>query len=234
MSYQAGDTYIATVTVRDDAGAVTDPDTLTLNVRDNAGTVTTYEYNSNALIVRDELGVYHADVPLIAPGMWVFAWATTNEAQAEGVQVWVSAAPSTTITFCTPADIQTRLGRDLTDTEAETVAMFCELVTDEMAAVAAQDADWPATLDPIPVPLRAIAIDVVSRVMVNPQGYSSTSETLGAYSYTQRYGSDTGNGVAGGLTLTSAEARRVRRAAFGAGVASIEVASIFDRELPLP
>lgn len=235
MSYQAGDTYPASITIRDANGNPADPDSLVLSVRDPSGEVTPYEYGVDVIVVRDSAGVFHADVALTDPGMWVFAWATMNEAQVEGVQVWVSPSPSAAVTFCTPADIATRLGRDLTEAEQATATMLCELVTDQVAAAVDEDADWAAALDPIPLPLRAIAIDVVHRVMRNPSGYSSTSETLGAYSYTQRYGSDSGDaGAAGGFTLTPAEARRVRRAVFGASVASIEVASIFDQELPLP
>jgi hypothetical protein len=235
MSYQAGDTYPASVTIRDGAGAVTDPDTLTLSVREPDATVTVLAYGTDTELARDSEGVYHADIPLTAAGMWVFQWETTDEAEVEGVQVWASPAPTSTVTFCTVTDIATRLGRNLTTDEQSTVQMLCDLVTNEMCAAADKDADYPGSLTEIPLPLRSIAIDVVTRVMLNPQGYSSTSETLGAYSYTQRYGSS-GDGAGGptGIALTPAEERRVRRAVFGASVASIEVPSIFDQELPLP
>lgn len=233
MSYQAGDTYPATVTIRDEAGVLTDPETLTLKVRDEAGTVTSYVYGVSDRVIRDGTGLYHSDVLLDTTGMWVLSWQITDEEQVEGVQVWVSPAPSATVTFCTVTDIATRLGRDLTAPEQATVQMLCELVTNEIAAAADKDADWPGSLTAVALPLRAIAVDVVTRVMRNPSGFSSTSETLGAYSYTERYGSDDST-TGGGLALTPAEARRARRAVFGASVSSIEVASIFEAELPLP
>lgn len=235
MSYQAGDTYPWSVEIRDGSGELTDPDSLIVSVREADGTVTDYAYGVDALVVRDDVGEYHADVPLTAPGMWVIQGATTNEQQTEAVQVWVSETPVLTVTFCTVADVATRLGRTLTENEASSAAMFCELVTGEIAAAVDKGADWPATLEDIPSPLRSIALDVVSRLLLNPTGLSSTSETLGAYSYTQRFGADTmPQAVGSGVSLTAAEKRRVRRAVFGASVDSIEVASIFESELLLP
>ena len=233
MSYQAGDTYLWSVEIRDGSGTLADPDSLIVSVREADGAVTDYAYGTDALVVRDDVGEYHADVPLTAPGMWVIQGATTNEQQTEAVQVWVSESPVLTVTFCTVADVATRLGRTLTDNEAASAAMFCELVTGEISAAVDKGADWPATLEEIPSPLRSIALDVVSRLLLNPSGLSSTSETLGAYSYTQRFGTDAAVQVSGGVVLTAAEKRRVRRAVFGASVDSIEVASIFDSELPL-
>lgn len=236
MSYQAGDTYLANVEIKDADGAAVDPESLTLSVRDPVtGEVTTYEHGVDPEVVRDSEGVFHADIPLTARGMWVFAWSTTNEQETEAVQVWVSESPVLTVTFCTVTDVATRLGRTLTENEASSAAMFCELVTGEIAAAADKGADWPATLEDIPSPLRSIALDVVSRLLLNPTGLSSTSEALGAYSYTQRFAADAmSQAVGGGVALTAAEKRRVRRAVFGASVDSIEVASIFESELLLP
>lgn len=240
MIWQAGDTYPANVTVRDDDGELVDPDTLSLSVRDPEGDVTTYVYGADPEVVRDSLGVYHADVEIGTPGMWVFAWSTTNEEQVEGVQIAVSPAPTVGITFCTVADIATRLGRTLTALETEVAQMLCELATGEIAAAVDEDAGWPSTLTAIHPTLRTVAQDAVLRTMrqttTNPSGASSVSETLGAYSYTERYenggGDDGSTGLA--LALTPSEARRVRRAVFGTSTASVAVASIFDEELPLP
>lgn len=234
MSYQAGDTYLARIAIRDGDANPVDPDTLTLNVREPGGTVTTYEYGVDAIIVRDGVGVFHADIPLTATGMWVIEWATTNEGEVEGVQVYVAPAPSSTVTFCTVADVATRMGRDLTDAERNTAQMLCEAVTGEIAAAVDRDAAWPATLTSIHPALRTVAIEAVARTMRNPGGFSSTSETLGVYSYTERFAGDTGDGGSASVVLTRAEQRHVRRIVFGGSVASIPVASIFDFELPLP
>jgi hypothetical protein len=234
MSYQAGDTYPAQLTILDAAGTAADPDSLTLTVREPDGTTIVYVYGDDSEIVRDSEGIFHADIPVDAAGMWAFAWATTNEQEAEGVQVWVSPSAVTSVTFCTVADVATRLGRDLTDAEQGTVAMLCELVTSEMAAAADKDAAWLAALTEVQPPLRVIAIDVVTRLMRNPTGLSSTSETLGAYSYTQRFAGDGESASVGGMALTAREERRVRRLILGTSVGTIEVPSIFESELLLP
>jgi hypothetical protein len=228
MSYQAGDTYPAAITIRDGAGAVTDPESLTLVVRDNAGEITTLAYGTDAEIVRDSEGVFHADIPLTAPGMWVFEWATTNEAEVQGVQVYVSAAPSASVTFATLDQLALRLGitgaADLTAWQAAQGAMLLELVTALIVEAVDKTDEWAATLDPIPAMLRAVCLEAVARVMQNPGGVSSESETLGAYSHTARYefSSDQGTGV----MLTEAEGRAARRAVYGVSSGSAYPISI--------
>jgi hypothetical protein len=235
MSYQAGDTYPWSVKVRDGDGNLVDPELLTVSVREPDTTITEYVYGIDALVVRDSEGIFHADIPLTDAGMWIIQGATTNEPEVARVQIAVGPALEAAVTFCTPADIATRLARDLTTAEASTVEMLCELVTTEIAAAADKAADWPASLTEIHPTLRTIAVEVVARTMRNPDGFSSTSETLGAYTYTQRYGDEgIGGGHVGDLALTAAERRRVRRAVFGVGVASVPLVSIFDVELPLP
>jgi hypothetical protein len=232
MSYQAGDTYPAQVTVRDDEGNVVDPPTLQLKVRNPAGTVTTYDYPDDAIIVNDSTGIYHADVSLDTAGMWVIAWQTTDEEQVEGVNVWASDVPTATITFCTPVDVATRLGRDLTAAEAPMVAMLCELATDTIAAVVDLDEAWVAELTAVPRILRILAIELVKRSMTNtanPTGaLESTSETIGAYSYTERFRDTAGSasdGAGGAMTLSDAEVRMARKAVWGTNSASAGLAS---------
>lgn len=218
MSYQAGDTYPATVTVRDAAGALTDPDALTLKVRDQAGTVTSYVYDDDAIIVRDSLGEFHADVPLDAAGMWVISWETSNEEQVEGVQVAVSAAPTAGVTFATLAELALRLGHaspdDMTAAQRAQGQMLLELVTGLIVDAVDKTDTWASTLYPIHRALRAVCLEATARVMQNPSGMSSESETLGAYSHTMRYES-TGNAQASGLALTDEEVRMCRRAVWG-------------------
>lgn len=90
MSYQVGDTYRATVTIRDDAGALADPASLVLKVRAPSGLLTTVTYPA-AGIVRVSLGVYYGDVALIAAGEWVVQWAAPG--QVEGAIVYADVAP---------------------------------------------------------------------------------------------------------------------------------------------
>lgn len=239
MSYQAGDTYPAQVTVRNDAGALVDPPTLALKVRDPTTTVTTYVYGTDAIIVRDSIGLFHADVPLDAAGMWVIAWPTTDESQVEGVQVWASAAPTSTITLCTPADVGTLLARTFTDAEALSVAMLCELATAAITDAVDQTPEWVAALDPVPFGLRVMALELVRRAMPltsgNPTGLTSKSETIGEYSYTDRYenGGASANGGGGGMSLTDAEERRVRRIVWGRNSATTMPRTTVDQVIEL-
>lgn len=233
MSYQAGDTYPATVTIKDEDGVLTDPESLTLKVRDNTGVVTTYDYPDDP-IDRDGVGEYHADVLLSDAGMWVLQWSTTDEEQVEGVQIAVSPAPTIGVTFATLSELALRLGKtstaDLTVAQRAQGQMLLELVTGVIVEVVGRDDDWAATLNPIPHVVRGVCLEAVARVMHtainNPTGMSSESETLGAYSHTTRYGEGGGtNGnTSGGLALTDAEAQMCRRAVLGSlsGSATLE------------
>lgn len=218
MSYQAGDTYLATVTVRDEAGAVTDPDTLTLSIRDPLGIVLTYEYGVDDAIIRDSEGVYHSDVALIAAGMWVIEWATSGEGQVEGIQVAVSPAPVDAVTFATIDELALRLGYaeagDLSAAQQAQGLFLLEMATGLIVETVGKTTAWAATLNPIPRILRGICLEAVARVMRNPSGVSSESETLGAYSHTTRYEFTTANAPVG-MGLTDDEGRRCRRAVYG-------------------
>ncbi len=247
MSYQAGDTYPATVTVRDVAGALTDPDTLALNVRDPTGTVLTYDLE-DSIIVRDSEGEYHADVPLDAAGMWIISWQTTDEEQVEGVQIAVSAVPTAGITFATLAELALRLGSlttdDLTAAQRAQGQMLLELVTGTIVDNIGRDDVWASTLHPIPRVVRSVTLEAVARVMQpgmnNPSGVSSESETLGAYSHTVRYGENSGGSTAAAVALgiTAAEMALCRKALLGVSSGSAYVSSLATelatgtRELP--
>lgn len=226
MSYQAGDTYPASLTIRDADGDPADPDSLTLSVRDPSGAVTIYEHGVDAIIVRDDVGVFHADIPLTA-GMWAIAWATTNEDQVEGAQIWVSPAPTAAITFATLDELALRLpgatttATDLTPKQAAQGQMLLETVTDLIITAVDRDADWAATLNPIARELRAVCLEAVARVMQNPGGARSESETLGAHSYATSY-----TDGAHGLDLTDREIALCRRAVLGQTSGSARVDSI--------
>jgi hypothetical protein len=216
MSYQTGDTYPASITVRDDAGTVTDPDSLTLSVREPDATVTVYTYGTDALVVRDSTGVFHADVALTAPGMWVLAWATSNEDEVEAVQVSVAPAPTAGVTFATLAELMTVLGwESLTAAQSAQGQMLLELGTDLIVEAVDRDIAWAASLNPIPRRLRAVCLAYASRVLRNPMAASSLSESLGAYSHTTRFESGSGSVPVGGLELSEAEVRLCRRAVLG-------------------
>ncbi len=235
MSYQAGDTYPATLTVRNADGAPEDPETLTLKVRDHEGEVTTYEYGTDEIIVRDEEGEFHADIPLTDAGMWAWEWATTNEAQVEGGQISVSAAPTLGVTFATVDEVQTLMGT-LTDPQRTQAQMLLEIVTGTIIEGVDRDDAWAATYSPIPRVVRGVCLDVVvgamriSQTQAAAGGASSESETLGAYSHTVRYGEYSGSSSpasgGGSLSPTDAQMRMCRRAIIGTLSGSAQVPSL--------
>jgi hypothetical protein len=229
MSYQAGDTYPAQVTIRDTAGNPTDPDSLTLTVREPDGTTTVYVYGVDLEVVRDSEGVFHADIPLTATGMWVFAWATTNEDEVEGAQVAVRPAPTASVTFATLSELALLLGRDLTAAQQAQGQFVLELATGLIVEAVDKTDVWANALNPIPRELRAVCLAVAARVLRNPMGVSSGSETLGQYSHTSRY-EFTGGGVVSGVGLTDDEARMCRRAVWGASSASAYPISVLSAE----
>jgi hypothetical protein len=59
--------------VRDVAGVLRDPGEAVLRVKSPSGTVV----DRRAAVVRDDLGLYHADLLLDAPGVWWWRWETT-------------------------------------------------------------------------------------------------------------------------------------------------------------
>ena len=126
-------------------------------------------------------------------------------------------------TFCTPDDVAACLGRDLTAVEASTtVPALCEIATTAIADAVGRDDAWAAGLTSFPGILRNVAIALVTRSLPDPEAPSSsvqsTSETLGAYSYTTRYHDAAGgsaDGSSGGMVLSDREERMVRRAIYG-------------------
>ncbi len=242
MSYQAGDTHPATVTVRDAAGTLVDPETLTLRVRDHEGEVTTYEWGTDAIVVRDSLGLFHADVPLTAAGMWALDWTVSDVSEVEGVQIAVSPAPTAGITFATLDQLALVLGKtdatDFTAAQAAQGAMLLELVTDNITEGVGKTAAWAQTLSPIPAIVRSVCLAVVARVMRptlnNPDGVSSQSETIGAYSHTTRFGENGAVAVApDGLDPTEDELRKCRRAVWGTLSATTMPATTLDLVIEL-
>jgi hypothetical protein len=216
MSYQAGDTYPAAVTIRDGNGAVTDPDALTLTVRMPDATTAAYAYGTDAEVVRDSEGVYHADVPLTTGGMWIFEWATTDEAEVERVQVSVGPAIGAAVTFATLAELTMVLGGSALSAEQSAQGQFLlELGTGLIVEAVDRDDEWAAGLDPIPRVLRAVCLAFAARPLRNPSAASSLSESLGAYSHTTRFESGATSSPAGGLDLSDAEKHLCRRAVVG-------------------
>lgn len=58
-----------------------DPDVVKLVVKNNSGT-TVYVYGTDAEIVRDAVGEYHADISVDVEKTWYYAWVSTGDGQA--------------------------------------------------------------------------------------------------------------------------------------------------------
>lgn len=214
MSFNVGDTYPASVKVRDASGVLTDPDTLVLKVRDGNATIVTYAWPGAEIIDHDGDGEFHADVPLTAAGMWVMQWDAGALPEVDGVQVWVSPAPTVGVTFATLDELALRLGKssatELTDAQVAQGQMLLELVTGMIVDEVDRDDGWAATLSPIPRAVRAVCLEAVARVMQNPAGVRSESEQLGAYQHSSSYTDD-----AHGPMLTDRESTLCRRSILG-------------------
>lgn len=72
----------AAFTDPDDDDSAFDPDSVRLSVREPDGTVTTYVYGVDALIEKDSVGNYYADIDAEAPGVWYYHWHSTGDGQA--------------------------------------------------------------------------------------------------------------------------------------------------------
>lgn len=153
---------------------------------------------------------------------------TPDDTFTEDVEIFAgppaSFAPSAT--FATVDDVARRLNREFTDSEAVQVELLLALATSAIAAAADKTDDWAAALDPVPALLRLLCIEIVVRVLQNPAGAASTTETLGAYSYTERHDSP---GANAGLELTEPEERRARRAVYGTNTAGVRVDTIANQ-----
>lgn len=64
------------------SGAAVDPDVVKLTIKTPSGTVTTYIYGTDAEIVKDSTGNYHADISAGEAGTWHYRWWSTGNGQA--------------------------------------------------------------------------------------------------------------------------------------------------------
>lgn len=109
-----GDDVAVTTTVRVD-GTLTDPATIVLTVTDPDGVVSTPS------IDHPSVGEYRALVPATAAGRWSYVWETTDPTGVEHGHFDVRAdppPPGRLAALAAVTDLEARLGRPLTDTEA--------------------------------------------------------------------------------------------------------------------
>lgn len=109
--------------------------------------------------------------------------------------------------FATVSDVATRQGRSFTDSEEDTVGVLLDFATASIADAALKDDAWAESLDPVPVILKGLCVELVGRALANTEGLTSLSEQIGSYQYQKSFGRD--NSAA--FTLNSIERRIVRR-----------------------
>lgn len=71
-----GEAARLSVAVTDVASAAIDPAALRLKVKSPAGAIATYVYGVAPEIVRDGVGLFHADIALPTSGQWIWRWET--------------------------------------------------------------------------------------------------------------------------------------------------------------
>ena len=126
--------------------------------------------------------------------------------------------------FATAADVGTRLLRELTDAEEAAVELVLDDITSQIIAEVGRDEDWANELDPVPAYLKAICVEKAISAIANPSNLASSSETLGAHSFSQTFP----RAGDGGAILSDDECRRVREAVYGSGIASPRMESVLD------
>lgn len=87
-----GNTLHTDLTIKDDAGVLTDPATLTLTVKTPSNITTIYTYPT-AVITKTSTGVYYGEFVLAEIGVWEYEWATTSPERVKGSQVYVESDP---------------------------------------------------------------------------------------------------------------------------------------------
>ena len=80
--YDKGDLVRVSVAFTDLAGAAVDPTAVTVRVKPPTGTLVVWVYGTDAEVVKDATGAYHADVDIDETGSWYFRWEGTGAAQA--------------------------------------------------------------------------------------------------------------------------------------------------------
>lgn len=130
--------------------------------------------------------------------------------------------------FASLTDLATVLGRtsstELTAAESLRGTLLLTLASGLITDAVGRDSAWAIALNPVPIMLRAVCLEVAARVMRNPSGARSESEQIGQYQHSVSW-----TDGAHGLTLTDAEEMLCRRTILGLSSGSSVVESIADK-----
>jgi hypothetical protein len=128
--------------------------------------------------------------------------------------------------FATVSTVATRLGRELSGTDAAQCNLFIAAAsTGILAALDRNPLTWSPAPEARPM-LSMMCVELVARTMANPTDLQRKSEAIGSYSYTEMYAAR-GSAVPG-LIPTPTEELLLRRVVFGSNTASVKVRSFAD------
>lgn len=196
--------------------------TITVRVEDPSGVEVVAE--TTAGIVETGVGIYTATITAPATlGSYVIIWndGSGNEASEDLV---VGAGAGTP--FASTSELAALLGRTFTDAEEVSADLILGLASDAITAAVDKDSVWAGSLV-VPTGLKVLCLSIARRLMVNPTGARSQSESLGSYQHAESYSDQ----AAGGLELTTAERLTARRIVYGSTSASVRVGAIIDDTL---
>lgn len=80
--YDVGDLVKVSAVFSDEYGSAIDPAEVRLAYRTPAGVTTTLLYGTDAAVVRDSVGTYHANINATAAGTWRYRWFSSGTGQA--------------------------------------------------------------------------------------------------------------------------------------------------------
>lgn len=81
MAYNLGDLVTISGTLTSAAGTELDPTVAHCEYKDPSGNVTTLTYPTDAALVRDGVGIYHADIDADRAGTWRYRFYSTGTGQ---------------------------------------------------------------------------------------------------------------------------------------------------------
>ncbi len=191
--YQPGDTVRLSTTFTV-SGTLTDPSAVTLTVQAPDGTATSYVYLTDAEVVKDATGTFHADIVFATAGIWTWKWLGTGT--AAGVDEGTLTVERTLLgqgLLCSVDDVRSYLQKPSGDTAqndmiealiaraSRSIMRFCEReFAPAGAAGVARTFAWTGRghIDLVPYDVRA-----VTAVLLDPNLDAADQTTLGASDY---------------------------------------------------
>lgn len=214
--------------------------TLGVQVLDAEDAVVVARSTAGIIEMGTSSGVYRARVE--APedeGDYLILWDAGADHASEPLVVSSAGDPAAPDgdELATPADFEARLGRPLTAAETSQVPALVQGATELVAEAAGTTGEAVEAMDPRPAGLKVIVVEVVVRILLNPEGLSSRSEQLGQHQVTKGYRNPNaaiGAAGSGVLALSESERLRARRIVLGRLTGGGRAETIADELAPTP